>query len=94
MSAAILGANATEAPYVNKYIAKCREIVGGEYDPFGVVWAEMPEAKRRFWLHYSRLLERYSTWKWQAIPGEVRAVLKNNLYRGAVEMQSLLTALQ
>lgn len=91
MSAATVGAGDTAA---QRGIAKARAIIGGEFDQFGVVWADMPEQKRRFWLHYSRLLERYSTFDWRAIPGDVRAVLKNNLYRGAVEMQSLLKALQ
>jgi hypothetical protein len=77
-----------------KYLEKCHAIIGGEFDKFGAVWADMPEQKRRFWLHYSRLPERYSTWEWSAIPGESRAIMKNNLYRGAVELQSLLTALQ
>lgn len=90
MSAATVGASATAA----RGIAAARAIIGGEHDPFGAVWAEMPEVKRRFWLHYSRLSERYSTYKWTAVPGEHRAVIKNNLYRGAVELQSLLAALQ
>lgn len=95
MSAAIVGAGDTARKLLPPEVqAAQRAIVGGEADAFGQVWAEMPEAKRRFWLHYSRLLERYSTYKWTAIPGDVRAILKNNLYRGAVELQSLLKALQ
>lgn len=81
-------------PSADVGIAKARAVIGGEFDIFGVVWKEMDAEEQGFWLQFSRLSRNYAGWNWGSIPGEKRAILKNNLYRGAKRLQVLAVALQ
>lgn len=71
-------------------IAKCRAIIGGEFDPFGPVWDAMLPEKRRFWLHYSGQGGRLSGKLWRELPGDARCRIKAQIYRGAAEMVHLV----
>ena len=75
-------------------LAACRKIIGGESDPFHSVWRDLPKEERAFWLSCSRRSVLYSERIWQDIPGEVRSVIKNNLYRAAKRAEFLLAPCQ
>jgi hypothetical protein len=96
MSAAIVGAGDTAARSLipPSVAAAQRAIIGGEFCPFAMVWKEMDEAERRFWLHYSRLSSNYASYRYSAIPGEHRATLQNTVFRGAKRLQVIAEALQ
>lgn len=83
----------TAAIYAEKYAAKVHGILGGEFDPFALVWEEMGAEEQGFWLQFSRLSRNYAGWRFSAIPGEKRCILKNNLYRGAVRLQAIVKAM-
>lgn len=68
-----------------------REKSGMAGDGLADEWRQMPEAEREFWLKVSRQSTRHAARaNWYEIPGEVRAIVKNNLYRAARRAAQIL----
>ncbi len=66
---------------------------GMQADGMADEWRAMDEREREFWLKVSRLSTRYATTAvWFALPGDVRATLKNNLYRAAQRARQIIGA--
>lgn len=66
---------------------------GMQADGIAAEWRTMDEREREFWLKVSRLSTRYATAaEWFALPGDVRATVKNNLYRAAQRARQIIRA--
>lgn len=75
-------------------IARCREALGlpGTSDPLAAEWDGLTEHERRFWLRMSRQSEALALRPWRTYSGDVRCILRNNLYRAASRASVLLKA--
>jgi len=81
---------------VQAALDKCRSILKAECDPFAPTWNELQRQERQFWLGVSKAPKReifaLSLKSWADLPGDLRCVIKNNLYRCAKRAQELLGA--
>lgn len=64
-------------------LARCRQIMGGESDPFAAEWDCLPESERDFWLNLCHLSRFDARKRWRDLSGDARCRIKSGMYRAA-----------